>query len=246
MADGRGSGGPDFLVMRLDINLATHRYEDARQFWIGWGTGLGALGIVTLALLIVTFTNWWDARIDHKKIADLQAQIAERDKERAGAEALLNKPENRSMRDKSQYLNELIARKAFSWTRAFEDMERVMPPRLHLVSLQPQLNDDNQLAIKMIVAGDSADHAIELVRRMEDSQHFRETRIDTQSAAQGGGAAGGDAVQFVIDALYISTLEARTKQEPGTAKPDVRTKPAKPGARPKPDARTKPVLGSKS
>jgi hypothetical protein len=124
-------------------------------------------------------------------------------------------------------------------------MERVMPPRLHLVSLQPQLNDDNQLAIKMIVAGDSADHAIELVRRMEESQRFRDTRIDTQSAAQGGGAAGGDAVQFVIDALYVSTLEARTQQEPAVAKPDVRTKPAKPGSRPKPDARSKPVLGSK-
>jgi type IV pilus assembly protein PilN len=232
--------------MRLDINLATHRYEDARQFWFGWGTGLGALAIATLALLVVTFTNWWDARVDHRKIADLQAQIAERDKERANAEALLNEPKNRSMRDKSQYLNELIARKAFSWTRAFEDMERVMPPRLHLVSLQPQLNDDNQLVIKMIVAGDSADHAIELVRRMEESQHFRETRIDTQSAAQGGAAAGGDAVQFVIDAMYVSTQDARIKPATEAAKPDVPKKPMKPGSRPKPDARTKPVLGSKS
>lgn len=232
--------------MRLDINLATHRYEDARQFWIRWGTGLGLLGIGTLALLIVTFTNWWDARIDHKKISDLEAQIAERDKERASAEGLLNKPENRSMRDKSQYLNELIARKTFSWTRAFEDMERVMPPRLHLVSLQPQLNDDNQLVIKMIVAGDSADHAIELVRRMEESQHFRETRIDTQSAAQGGGAAGGDAVQFVIDAMYVSTQDARIKPATEAGKPAGPKKPVKPGSRPNPDARTKPVLGSKS
>lgn len=232
--------------MRLDINLATHRYEDARQFWIRWGTGLGVLAIATLALLVVTFSSWWDARVDHKKIGDLQAQIAERDRERASAEALLNEPKNRSMRDKSQYLNELIARKAFSWTRAFEDMERVMPPRLHLVSLQPQLNDDNQLVIKMIVAGDSADHAIELVRRMEESQHFRETRIDTQSAAQGGGAAGGDAVQFVIDAMYVSTQDARIKPATEAAKPDVAKKPVKPGSRLKPDARTKPVLGSKS
>ena len=232
--------------MRLDINLATHRYEDARLFWFRWGTGLGVLAIATLALLVLTFTSWWDARVDHKKIADLQAQIAERDKERASAEALLNEPKNRSMRDKSQYLNELIARKAFSWTRAFEDMERVMPPRLHLVSLQPQLNDDNQLVIKMIVAGDSADHAIELVRRMEESQHFRETRIDTQSAAQGGSAAGGDAVQFVIDAMYVSTQDARIKPATEAAKPDAPKKPVKPGSRPKPDARTKPVLGSKS
>jgi type IV pilus assembly protein PilN len=231
--NGRGGGGPDLVAMRLDINLATHRYEDARQFWIRWGTGLAALGIATLALLIMTFSGWFDARIDHKKIAELQAQIAGRDKERANAEAMLNRPENRAMRDKSQYLNELIARKAFSWTRAFEDLERVMPPRLHLVSIQPQLNDDNQLAIKMIVAGDSPERAIELVKRMEESQHFRETRIDTQTAAQGGGS---DSVQFGINALYVSVQDSGTKQESHT-KPDSRTKPV---SRPKPDSRSKP------
>jgi len=117
--------------MRLDINLATHRYEDAGRFWLRWGAGLGILAIATLALVAITISGLYDARIDHKKIAELQAKIAERDHERASAEAMLNRSENRSMRDKSQYLNELIARKAFSWTKAFEDLEKVMPPRLH-------------------------------------------------------------------------------------------------------------------
>ena len=30
--------------MRLDINLASQPYEDARQFWMRWGTAVGALG----------------------------------------------------------------------------------------------------------------------------------------------------------------------------------------------------------
>src|SRR5882762_1947482 len=187
--------------MRLDINLATHRYEDARQFWVRWGAGLGVLGITTLALLATAISGLYDARLDHRKIAELQAKIAERDRERTNAEALLSRPENRTMRDKSQYLNELIARKAFSWTKAFEDLERVMPPRIHLVSIRPELNDDNQLAIKMLVAGDSSDRAIELVRRMEDSRHFQETRIETYGTASQ--QAGGDTVQFAINALYV-------------------------------------------
>ena len=186
--------------MRLDINLATRRYEDARQFWILCGTALAALGILTLFLLVTTASNWWDARLDHRKISELREKIAGRDKERADAETLLGRPENRTIRDKSQYLNELIARKAFSWTRAFEDLERVMPPRIHLVSIQPELNADNQLAIKMVVAGDSPDRAIELVRRMEASQHFRETRIGSQS---NNVQQRGDSVEFDITALYV-------------------------------------------
>jgi len=203
--------------MRLDINLATHRYEDAQQFWIRWGTGLGLLVIGTIALLILTISGWNNARQDRTKIAELQSKIAERDKERADAEALLNRPENRSMRDKSQYLNELIARKAFSWTKAFEDLERVMPPRIHLVSIRPELNDDNQLAIKMLVAGDSSDRAIELVRRMEDSRHFQETRIETYGAASQ--QAGGDTVQFAINALYVPAPDQPAPGQPAHAQP---------------------------
>jgi hypothetical protein len=186
--------------MRLDINLATHVYEDARQFWLRWGTALALLGIVTLGLLGLTISQWYNARLDHRKMNELHAQIAAREQERAAAEALLNRPENRAMRERSQYLNELIARKAFSWTQAIEGLEKVMPPRVHLVSIQPELNDDNQLSIKMVVAGDSTEHAIELVKRMEESRHFRGTRIAGQRQVS---QPGGDNVQTQIEALYV-------------------------------------------
>src|SRR5215475_5179525 len=198
--------------MRLDINLATHRYEDAGQFWIRWGAGLGLLAIGTLALLAITISGFIDAHSDHKKIADLQAKIAERDEERTRAETLLNQPQNRSMRDRSQYLNELITRKAFSWTKAFMDLEKVMPPKVHVVSIAPELNEDNQLAIKMVVAGESSDRAIELVRRMEGSQHFRETRIDSQQTNPQGPGQGGDVVNTVISALYVPHETAREQR----------------------------------
>jgi type IV pilus assembly protein PilN len=190
--------------MRLDINLATHAYEDSKQFWVRWGVGVGVLGLVTLALVIAASIGWYDARLDRKKISDLKAQIAEREKEQATAETLLNRPENRAMRDKSQYLNDLIARKAFSWTQAIETLERLMPPKIHLVSIAPELNEENQLAIKMVVAGESSERAIELVHRMEGSRHFRDTHIDqTQQMSQ----PGSESVQVSILALYIPTVD---------------------------------------
>src|SRR5215469_13672094 len=155
--------------MRLDINLATRPYEDATKFWFRWGPGIAALGVATLLLLVWTFSNLYDAHLDHRKVSELEQQIAERKRERENAQALLNRPENRTIRDRSRFLNELITRKAFSWTQAFEDLEHVMPKRLHLVSIQPQMIEDNQLAIKMVVAGDSRADALQLVRRMEDS-----------------------------------------------------------------------------
>ena len=82
--------------MRLDINLATRPYEDSREFWTRWGLVLGAVSVLTLALLAITITGWYNARQDRKRITDLRDQIAKLDQEHQAAEAMLNRPENRS------------------------------------------------------------------------------------------------------------------------------------------------------
>ena len=186
--------------MRLDINLASQPYEDARQFWLRWGTGLVVASILTLMLVVSAVTGWFNARRDHQQIAELRAQIAQRDQKRREAEEFLSRPENRTMRDQSQFINQLIERKSFSWTRVLEDLEKVMPTRVHLVSIHPELNEDNQLAIKMAVAGDSRERAIELARRMEDSRRFIRTYIGQESSR---GSTTGDAVQLNIEAIYV-------------------------------------------
>ncbi|MGA8765021.1 MAG: hypothetical protein WB562_19280, partial [Candidatus Sulfotelmatobacter sp.] len=198
--------------MRLDINLASRPYEDARQFWLRWGAALVAAGILTMFLLAATITGWFTARRDRAQIADLRAQIAERDQRRQRAEEFLNRPENRTTRDESQFLNDLIDRRSFSWTHVLEDLEKVMPARLHLVSIHPELDEDNQLKVKMMVAGDSRERAIELARRMEDSRRFSQTYISTEHTAT---ARAGDAVEVGIDAIYIpQTVVPQTGAEP--------------------------------
>src|SRR5438552_7986976 len=167
--------------MRVDINLATQPYQDARRFWLRWGGALVALGLLTLILLYSVLTGWVSARKDRDLIRQREAQIAARDQERAQAEALLSRPENRSTRDRSQFLNDLFQRKAFSWTKVFEDLERVMPPRLHVVSIRPDTSPDNELIINLTVAGESRDRALELVRKMEGSRHFQQTQIKSET-----------------------------------------------------------------
>jgi type IV pilus assembly protein PilN len=188
--------------MRVDINLATQPYEDARRFWLRWGGGLVALSIFTLLLLVMTVNGWIGARKDRQLIRQYEQQSAARDKEKADAQALLNLPQNSSTRDRSQFLNDLFQRKAFSWTKAFEDLERVMPPRLHVVSIHPELSPDNALEIKLIVAGDTREHALDLVSKMEASRHFHETYIEEENSNPGNGSSG-DTVQFHISALYV-------------------------------------------
>ena len=143
--------------------------------------------------------------------------IVDRDQLRANAEGILNLPQNRSTRDQSQFLNELIERKAFSWTRVLENLEKVMPPRVHLMSINPQLDEDNQLGLKMTVAGDSRDRAIELARRMEESRRFSQTNIISERSQQS--SSSGDTEQFDIVAVYIPEPAAKTEMKPQTDAP---------------------------
>jgi type IV pilus assembly protein PilN len=218
--------------MRIDINLASQPYEDARQFWLRWGTALAAVAVLTLALLAGTVTGWLNARRDRAKIADLRTRIAQRDQTRQQAEDFLNRPENRATRDESQLINELIEHKAFSWTRVLEDLETVMPPRVHLVSIRPELDEDNQLALKMVVVGDSRERGIELERRMEDSRHFARTRISDERYQQ---STSGDNAQLDIVAIYVpeTLLEPAPAPTPRAESPKAQnSKRRKPDARP--------------
>ena len=195
--------------MRVDINLATQRYEDSGPLWLRWGGGLAVLGLFTLILFYSVLSGWAAASKDRSLIQQRQQQIAQRDQEKAKAEETLNLPANRSTRDRSLYLNDLFRRKAFSWTKVFEELERVMPPRLHVVSIQPTMTSDNQLAIKLVVAGESRERALELVRKMEGSQRFQQTQIQQESSQVG--QVPGDNVQFDISALYVSDLAVAGK-----------------------------------
>ena len=198
--------------MRLGINLATQPYEDSQQFWLRWGGGLVALGLVTAGLLYFTLVGWLGARKDRRLIAQYQTQIEARDKEKADAQVLMNMPQNANTRDRSQFLNDLFYRKAFSWTHVFEELERVMPPRVHVVSIHPELAVDNELAIKLVVAGDSREKALELVRKMESSTHFHQTEIEQESVGNGQ-VSSGDAVRFDISALYVPGVNVQNQPE---------------------------------
>jgi type IV pilus assembly protein PilN len=196
--------------MRLDINLASSPYRDLRSFWLRWGGGLAAVALVTIILVYTAFAGWAAAAKDRDLIHQVQQQIDSRDRERENAEALLSRRENVSIRDRSQFLNDLFERKAFSWTRVFEDLERVMPAHLHVVSIHPAMSPEHALELRLVVAGESRDRALELVRNMEDSQRFEQTEIVEENVALL--QTPGDNVQFNISALYVPGPEVALKR----------------------------------
>jgi type IV pilus assembly protein PilN len=169
--------------VRFDINLASQPYQDVRVFLLRWGTATGALALFTLFLLATAFTGWWGARDVRQRMDLATAEVQELDRDKATAETLLSQPQNHDLLERSRFLNGLIARKAFSWTQLFMDLEKIMPPRVHVVSLQPEAAE-HQVALRLLVESDSREHALDLVRRMEASERFHLARVKSERSKE--------------------------------------------------------------
>ncbi len=194
--------------MRININLATERYETVRQYVQRMRTLVALLMLVAAVLVGYILYQRSHTRDIDSKIAQAKQDLTELNNEKAQAQAILNKPANRGIADQSEFLNELFARKSLSWTGIFSEMERIMPPNIHVVSIKPDYTPNNELVVHMVVATDSRDRAVELVKRMEKSRHFRAPQVvaenvTTNSSDQGAGPGN---IQFDIASVYIPAM----------------------------------------
>jgi hypothetical protein len=80
--------------MRLNINLASQPYEAARRFAIQWGSIIAVLSLVTIGLVGIAASSYMRSRPVIKQRHELEAKIAELDREKRTAEDKLNLPGN--------------------------------------------------------------------------------------------------------------------------------------------------------
>lgn len=188
--------------MRLNINLASKPYQDVRRFLLQWGGLVLVLALCTTALMWSAASTWRQSREVSAKISALESEVAVLNRQHDEAVAMLGLPQNKSVVETSRFLNGLIARKSFSWTRVFMQLEQIMPPRLHVVSISPALQSStNTMEVHLQVAGTSREAAVELVKRLEQSPSFRNARIAEERDAPEKDSA--DTVKFQVTALYV-------------------------------------------
>ncbi|HZT33269.1 MAG TPA: hypothetical protein VFA33_25495 [Bryobacteraceae bacterium] len=158
--------------MKIPINLASQPFRRDRLVLIG-SAAVGGLLVGLLATLIslsvIQRGQLGDTRRD---IARLQARIRSLQAEESRQEAILRKPENAEVVERSLFLNQLLYRKGISWTRIFADLEKVVPYNVRVISIRPSVNAQNQITLDMMVGSESLGPVIELLKALEGSPLF--------------------------------------------------------------------------
>src|SRR5579872_61085 len=113
--------------MKVRLNLATAPLEGNRGFLFGAGL-IGGLGVIAMLLLSWhAYSMWRSNTATRLEEARLDADMTRVRAERADLEDFFNRPDTVQKRDRAAYLNNLIAQRAFPWTKIFMDLEHYLP-----------------------------------------------------------------------------------------------------------------------
>lgn len=161
------------MKLRVPVNLASEPFIGTRRVVAGT-VAAAVLLSASLALLIsLSLMERGQADEMQRTLARLESESRALASERASLEAVLRRPENAAVLERSLFLNELLYAKGISWTRLFDDLERVMPYNVRLVSIRPQITgQNNQVLLDVVVGAQSEQPVIDLLVRLEKSPRF--------------------------------------------------------------------------
>jgi Tfp pilus assembly protein PilN len=186
----------------LHLNLSTRPFKPYRA---------ANLGLAALLLFLLGVSVWQG--YNYLYYSSLVAGISAKEAEvRAEAEDLtarltklngaLNRSEVKAQVVEIDFLNQLIQRKRFSWTRVFAILEDLLPEGVYLVSLRPAIGEDGSVLLAIQVRGRTTTDAIQFVHVLEESRYFDNVVAPTEQATQRSAPQGGE-IEIEVQANYF-------------------------------------------
>ena len=158
--------------MRIPINLASQPFRRYRPVLVG-SFAVSVLLVGTVALLISLILTdrgqQADARLD---VAQLNSSLRQVSAEQATLDAVLRRPENAEVLERTVFLNELLYRKGISWTKIFADLGQALPPNVRIMTIRPFVNKQNKVTVDMTVGAETPAAVIEFLKALESSPLF--------------------------------------------------------------------------
>jgi type IV pilus assembly protein PilN len=185
---------------RFDLNLSSRPFRPYRAVNFG-------LGVLFLVLLAVSAYQVYR----YRQYAALAASIREEERmtreeadrlsrEVAALNARMSAGSTTAKLSEVEFLNALLLRKSFSWTRVFASLEEQLPDDVHLVTLGQFTDDQGRLGFNMTVRGRSLGAAADFVRVLETSKTFGDIAVAVEEKQD---ALPTGEVEMTLSAYYF-------------------------------------------
>jgi hypothetical protein len=184
----------------LDLNLASRPFRNNVLLWGGYSLA---------AALLVGSTIWnvhayvdYGSRLEdlRKSVTSIERRTADLDLRSGRAEAGIKKFDLKSLGIQTSTANEVILRKALSWTRLFNLLEKVQPYGVRMTSIRPVYLSESERrsgraleaslegAVPVSVEGSAQnlDEFLEFERALLGDRHFDRVEPERSTFAKNG------------------------------------------------------------
>ena len=158
--------------MRFELNMATQPFRRSRSTDLFLGFAITLLAI-TAALMISTYVQQYDLPPELTiRQSQLQQDLARLSADDIALREILEHPSSGNVFERSIFLNRLLQRKGISWTKTFADLEYILPSRVQVMQIRPEVTDSNDVVLSMQVGAETPKDFISFLKKLEGSNLF--------------------------------------------------------------------------
>lgn len=170
--------------MKIAINLSSQPFRRDRALLVA-SVAVSLLLVLTLGVLIslalVDRTQLADVRQD---VSRLNAALRNVTDQQTRLDAILRRPENAEVLERSVFINTLLQRKGISWTQIFADLEKVLPYNVRVIQIRPVVDGRNHVMLDMQLGSESPAPVIDTLKALAGSPFGSPEMLSQQPPTQ--------------------------------------------------------------
>ena len=193
--------------MIIRTNLASSPIKNYSLFLFGCvllGVAVAVFTFFNLTNISDSYGINWELK---KTITTQQTQLVAMEQKAKELQDKINRIKTAKFVSETEFMNNAIKRRTFSWTSLFDHFEEVLPPTVKMISVIPIVEESN-IAIKLEMAGKDLSDMLELVRTLERDSQFSDVTLKAERAGN------EDMIYFSVSLNYKppATTEERRLQ----------------------------------
>ena len=193
-------------MSNFDLNLSTRPFPAYRLLNLALACILVVLGVLSVWQTVGFLRYSRLARSIRTEEQETRVEAEVLGKRVVELESRLDRPEATAKLSEIGFLNRLIVRKNFSWTRLFANLEGMVPDNVHLVSLAPNIGADGNITLHIALQGRSIADVTEFIERLEKSPVFEKIVVTAEEKRDPAVATD---VDIVLSAVYFPLRDVR-------------------------------------
>jgi type IV pilus assembly protein PilN len=189
--------------MKVRLNLSTRPLETHRRFL----AGAGLIGAVAAILFLALGWHVYSVRKADEalrvRVAQLRKEMVGLEAQRKDLEEFFARPENARLTERSAFLNGMIDERSLNWTQMFMDLEKILPPGVRVLSIEPK-HEKGRVELKLTVGALNEEAKLKFLHALEGSPAFKQVELLAEKAASAS-TPSLDRMELELKAVYSRT-----------------------------------------